>query len=370
MKSSRQRIVMLGPHFDSQGGMASVINSYRENGLFDKWPVCFLPTYVEGTLFQKLRIAFSSMNKLILMIALNKVAALHVHVARRGSIWRKTVFMAIAYVSRIPFIQHLHSGGFHDYYARQCGPVGQSIIRFFLNRAHCLIVLSPQWLAYLNGLTTNPDIRMIPNFVCVPEFRGQEDRELFTLLFLGKLTHEKGIYDLIQAVSIIKDDFPALRLELCGNGDEKPVLEMISRLDLHDRIQLNGWVSGSKKNELLRKATLFVLPSYYEGIPIGVLEAMAVGLPVIASDVGGLPEVVESGVEGLLVQPGDVRGLADAMKRLLSQPEQRLKMGDAGRLKVHNQFSKPVVFKKLDTVYEDLGILPAHAAVEEKRGVS
>ena len=289
------RIVMIGPDCSARGGIASVVASYRDEGVFDKWPIVFLPTHVEGGKLRKLAVAISAMLKFISLVLLTRVSVLHIHVARRTSFWRKAAFMSIALILRVPFLLHLHSGGFPDFYRKECGPVARRAIRFFLNRSACLIVLSSQWNALLKGMTTNTHARIIPNFVQALEAGQTRARAEWTILFLGRLNREKGLFDLLQAMSAIKDDFPLLRLEVGGEGSEKPVREAASRLNIESRIKLHGWVSGSVKDELVCGATIYVLPSYYEGLPMGVLEAMANGLPVIASDVGGLPDVIDSG---------------------------------------------------------------------------
>jgi glycosyltransferase involved in cell wall biosynthesis len=227
-----------------------------------------------------------------------------------------------------------------------------------LDRSACLIVLSSQWANLLKGITSNKKINIIPNFVSVSDMRKLQKREEFTLLFLGHLRHVKGLFDLVEAVATLTADFPLLRIEVCGDEDESPLVAMASRLDILGRIKINGWVSGNAKDELMRSATLFVLPSYYEGLPMGVLEAMANDLPVITTDVGGIPDIITSDRNGILVKPGDVKGLAAAIRVLLMQPEKRKELADAARLTVINYFSASVVIPKIGSLYASFGVLP------------
>ena len=110
--SSKKWIVMVGPSISSHGGIASVVLSWKQAGLFELWPIIYLETHIEGSKFDKLRVACSAMVKFLFLLASNRVACLHIHVARRTSFWRKSVFALAAFALRRPVLLHLHSGGF------------------------------------------------------------------------------------------------------------------------------------------------------------------------------------------------------------------------------------------------------------------
>lgn len=349
---------MIGPQLTSQGGIASVIASFKEHGLFDKWPVIFLPTHVEGDKLAKLAAVIVSLLQFIPLVLSNKVAALHAHIAIRNSFWRKALFMLIALTARVPYFIHLHAGAFHDFYWKETGAIGKFVIRFLLNRSACLVVLSSQFTHLLKDITTNTSQKVIPNFAHIPEVRHLRDRDAFTLLFLGSLNNEKGLFDLIEAVALLKDDYPLLRLEIGGSNGEKSLWEAVSRKNLEDRIKLNGWITGDAKDALMRRATLFVLPSYYEGLPMCVLESMANDLPVVASDVGGTSDIITSGYNGILIKPGDIPGIASAIRELLAQPEQRRTMAENARNTIIQKFSAPVVIPQIEALYEQFGVMP------------
>ena len=183
-------------------------------------------------------------------------------------------------------------------------------------------------------------------------------REPATLLFLGRLEKRKGIYQLLEAIAKLSPSFPQIRLLAGGDGRLENVAEHARQLGIQDRITLLGWVQGSQKEDLLARATLFVLPSYKEGLPMGLLEAMAAGLPVVATTVGGIPDAVEDGVEGLLVSPGDVDALCAAIEKLLLSSQLRQQMGEAAVRKVRDQFASNRVVPKIDTLYVELGATP------------
>ena len=132
--------------------------------------------------------------------------------------------------------------------------------------------------------------------------RGAEsvDRQA-AVVFVGHLYREKGVFELVEAFAELHARRPGLRLSLAGEGREQGRLEeRIEELGIADAVDVLGWIAGEAKVDLLRSAACFVLPSYYEGLPLALLEAMLAGAPVVASDVGAIPDVVEHEVHGLV----------------------------------------------------------------------
>jgi glycosyltransferase involved in cell wall biosynthesis len=127
-------------------------------------------------------------------------------------------------------------------------------------------------------------------------------------------------------------------------------------LGVATHVDLLGWVQGEQKTRLLNSCRVYVLPSYFEGLPMSILEAMATGVPVIATAIGGIPEAIDDGVEGYLLAPGDVDGLAERLERLLSDDALAQRMGAAGRAKVERHFSTTAVMPRLEHIYAELGL--------------
>jgi glycosyltransferase involved in cell wall biosynthesis len=134
---------------------------------------------------------------------------------------------------------------------------------------------------------------------------------------------------------------------------------------MRDRVEVLGWITGADKLTRLQQAAVFALPSFSEGLPMGLLEAMAAGLPVLATPVGGIPEVITDGVEGFLVDPGDVGALTDRLSRLLSDENLRGRMGRAARHKAEALFTVDVILPQLEQLYTRLGATPCCRPVPE-----
>jgi colanic acid/amylovoran biosynthesis glycosyltransferase len=164
-------------------------------------------------------------------------------------------------------------------------------------------------------------------------------KQVKRLFCSGRLAPEKGHTILINALGILKDNGYELELRLAGNGPSKGQLEaLVKRLGLEDRIQFPGFVSEDEIIDELQGSDLFVLPSFVEGVPVSVMEAMAIGVPVIATNIAGTSELVEDGKTGILIRPSDPEALADAVVRMIDDYDFRKRAAVLGRRKVEAEF--------------------------------
>ena len=175
------------------------------------------------------------------------------------------------------------------------------------------------------------------------------------LLFLGRLEAQKGIYVLLDAVARLDPNLE-WSLLIGGSGEKKKVQARIDELGIGHKTSLLGWVEGARKAELLDTAMALILPSFAEGLPMSMLEAMAHSTPVVATPVGGIPDLLEDGNEGILVPQGNADRLAEAITYLLQNPEVVPKMGCYGFEKFKTKFSSDVVIPQVESLYEELGI--------------
>jgi len=170
---------------------------------------------------------------------------------------------------------------------------------------------------------------------------------------VGRLHPQKGFASLLAAVARVRERLPAIRLLLVGDGAlRRDLVARAEALGLAEVVTFAG--SRGDVPEILAALDLFVLPSLWEGLPNAVLEAMAAGLPVVATAAGGTPELVVDGETGLLVPPGDVTALAEAIERLLRDAGLRRKMGEAGRKRVEGHFTIEQTVAQTVALYETL----------------
>ena len=188
---------------------------------------------------------------------------------------------------------------------------------------------------------------------------GREPQETFmskTAVVVGaagRLVDIKRISDLIQALALLSAEFPDLRLEIAGDGPEAANLErQVVDLNLKSRVRFLGWRTDIEA--VYRSWDIFAMPSLTEGFPMASLEAMAHGLPVVASNVGGLPELVEDGSTGMLVPPADASALANAVRILAGDARRRREMGFAGWHRAQEHFSIDRMVAQTAAIYDSL----------------
>lgn len=357
MRDKQRIVVMLGPDLHAKGGMSSIALIYESAGFFRRWRVHYITTYKDGSKLAKLLVAVRGLFSFVYVALRRDIALVHVHMATRASFYRKAVFILAARILRLPIVLHLHSGYFMRFYDQECGPLRRRFVRNIVCRAGHIIVLTFPRLAEIRGICPNARVTRITNPIgqVTVDSAPETARKPGTVLFLGRLSREKGVYDLLTACARLRHDYPDLTLWLCGEGDAQGVSNFAAQHGLLDRIKLLGWVEGSEKRRLLAQASIFVLPSYFEGVPVSVLEAMAASLPVVATSVGGIPELIDSGTDGVLVTPGDVDALAEAVDTLMADPDQRTLMGQKAATKIRAAFTPAKVLQPLDAIYRELG---------------
>lgn len=209
---------------------------------------------------------------------------------------------------------------------------------------------------YLSRAIGQPDqYRTVYSGIDLERFRDVEpatdvDGDGVRLLMVGRLADGKGFSDLLAAIDRLPTD--DLSVYLVGDGPQRDAIEReIERRDLQARVSLLGYRSDVPS--IMAACDVFVLPSYREGTPRVITEAMASGLPVVSTDIAGIPEQVADGESGYLIRPGDVDALANRLERLIDSRERRQSFGRAGRDRVE-RFSATQMLEDLDAVYRDL----------------
>ncbi|WP_169741601.1 glycosyltransferase family 4 protein [Beijerinckia mobilis] len=337
----------------ARGGMRSVVEGYKADGFIEAEDVQLVASYAEGNFLHRQVIFVGALLSFIRLLTLHRVDLVHLHSAMRGSFWRKSILASLARMRGVPVIFHLHGSEMKSFYDEQ-KPWGQKKIADQLTRAARVVVLSESWRTFVQTIAPAADPLTVPNYVTVPAQPARGTGSPLTLVFLGLIGARKGLYDLLEALAFVRQSYPDIVLLVGGNGEEEKAKECVQALGLDDAVEFKGWVGPAEKAELLDRADIYVLPSYNEGLPMSVLEAMAYGIAVVTSNVGGLPELVEDGVHGRLVQAGDKEGLAAALLELARDPERRRQMGEAGRRRVVEGYSKDVVLPRLSALYETL----------------
>lgn len=355
------QVLMIGTSLDAPGGMTAVVRLYRDMGLFEAWHIRYLSSYERPGKLTQLRVMAGALLTLLWLLLRGKVSLLHVHSASRGSFWRKSAFCALARLFGVPYVFHLHSGEFPVFYRDECGPRAQRWVRRTLRGAHTVVALTGLWREALARIAPGASITVLGNPVRVPAVLPPAPPPRGQVLFLGRLRDKKGVYDIIRAMPAVLAAAPATVFTLAGDGELDGAARLAQELGVAHALRLPGWVDGAAKDALMDGADLLLLPSYFEGLPICVLEAMAQGVAVVASDVGGIPEALEQGRCGVLLAPGDVAAIAAAVLSLLEDGARRLGLRAAAHARAQQVYSTQAVDGALSTLYRAV-LAPADGA--------
>jgi len=203
----------------------------------------------------------------------------------------------------------------------------------------------------------NNSVGVIHNAIdtaCYSPGRGRSKGNI--VLFTGRFVGNKGIGNLVDAIPVVLRSFPETLFTFIGPGDASLYERKLRKLGIpQDNYKFLGYLKESTDLvEYYRAASIYVAPTLYENLPIRVLEAMGCGTPVIASNVCAIPEAVRNGQNGLLIQPGSIKQLAEGICRLLGDSEYRLKMGENARKTILNEFDWNVSAAKIANVYQQV----------------
>ena len=347
------KVVMLGPALANKGGIAAVVQSYLDAWDYSRYKMRHIATFSNGPKLLKLLIALKASTQCLYVLLFWRPDIVHIHFAWKASFYRKSFFVMLAKVFRKKTILHCHVPDFHVFYESK-GKLVKKFIRCILSSADVMLVLSEQWRRYFADLSLNISIRVLYNPVVCPGKVHRSNNARPVILSMGRLGKRKGTYDILKAIPHVLETYPNAEFWLGGDGDVKQVRKILSRELWGGNVRLLEWVRGKKKEEALLQANIFLLPSYHEGMPIAILEAMAYALPIISTPVGGIPEAVVDGEDGFLVRPGDVEAITNKIISLLKTPELRHSMGANARERAIKKFEISSVLEQLFAVYGSL----------------
>lgn len=316
---------MIGAGRDVRGGVSSVVNSYYDAGLNQMCELTYLPTMEDGSKLKKLIVAAGARIRFEHLIRQNDI--LHVHMSSDNSFYRKAVFIRRAYREKKKIIIHMHGSTFDLFYRERCNEKQKQEVRDIFAMADAVIALSEDWRKFLAENICHADkIQVIYNAVKLPE-PYQKDYSNRKMLFLGILGQRKGTYDLIGALPEIFQKYPDAHIYFGGDGEREQAERLCREKGIADYVTFLGWVRGEEKERYLRECSIYVLPTYHEGMPMSILEAMSYGMAVVSTYVGGIPHIITDGENGLLCGAGKTEQLQEALGKVLGNAELRERLG-------------------------------------------
>lgn len=332
-------ILMLGEALDRPGGVVTVEKAtlaIASNQLtFRHVPT--LPRDRAWLQLGKLVTVSRAVIQMLWCLVTKSVDIVHIHVSMGPSVYRKSMLAGIAMLFGKPVIMHTHGGEFSKQFPTMLRPL-RRLVASLLRRSDAVIVLAETWRRfYINVVGVDPKrVVILRNPVTLPSsLPARSTGPPIRFLYLGMLSEPKGAFDLIQAMAALPyEDRQNVHLTMAGHGQIVEAGKLVADLGLQETVTILGWLDHEARDTLLAEVHGFILPSHFEGLPMALLEAMSWGLAIVATPVGGIPDVVVDGKNGLLVQPGDTAALAAAVKRLTADPVLRQRLGNEARTSV------------------------------------
>lgn len=294
-----------------------------------------------------------------LMVFQHRIRIIHIHGSYGMSVYRKALITMVGKsVFRKKIIYHIHSSEYIQKY-KEGSSRYKNLIKAIFRRADRIGCLTPKWLEQYQqefGITKGI---VMPNMISPPVYDPQTRKphvpgEPIRFLFLGLIHEKKGIFDLVEMLARHRETFEGrIVIHLGGIGKVEELKALIRQHQLEQVLDYRGWIGEKEKSQLYREVHAFLLPSYNEGLPICILEAMSYGLPVVATRVGGIPEIMESGVNGFLIDKADQEALHKALLAYVEHPELLQQHGLAS-LKLIQEYYPAQVVPKLEAVYRSV----------------
>ena len=305
-----------------KGGIAAVISGYYNSRLEKECDITYVESYRDGSKFQKLTKALSAYHQFRKALKNNTPDVVHVHSSFGPSFFRKYPIIKMATNRGIPVVNHIHGSALDELYTN--APTWKRrMVEKCYNSCSRLIVLSEEWKKKLSVIVPADKIEVVPNYCKLYEDTTTESamEQRFKkrqILYLGRFDNLKGVIDIPDIAAIVKKDFPDVTFILAGSGETEPVEKKIKDMNLEETVILPGWIRGDEKDKLLRESAIFLLPSHMEAMPMSILEAMGYALPIVSTEVGGIPRVVSKDVNGKLYRPQDSASMAKGIIEYLS----------------------------------------------------
>lgn len=364
---SKPRVLIVGafppPTSNVFGGVVTVCKNLVRSSLSDRFELVLVDTTQRSNPPPGIvrRIAFGIGRAFVYLKTLiaSRPDTVILFCSAGGSLLEKSAMARIARLRGIPTFIFPQGGKLIELAA--ASPTARLWIRWALRGASHFLCQGPAWRRFAVDVIGFAPSRapLVPNWTATDSLlaigRGRAPRpagHVVRLLFLGWLEKEKGIFELLEACSALSDSHE-FRLVIAGKGRaEEAARACVERASLSDRVEFAGWVQGEGLERLFAASDVLVLPSWAEGLPNAMIEAMAARLAVIVSAVGNVPDVVEDGREALLVPPRSVEVLRDAIRRVLDDPALLDALADTGHAFVKEHYAVEPAIGVLSRVIE------------------
>lgn len=349
------RVLVVATSRKTRGGITSVVKAHETGSQWKKYHCHWVQTHRDGPSWRKkMYLVFAWVD---FLIRVPFVDIVHIHGTSNSSGKRKLPFLKVAKLLNKKCIFHFHPANDTILFNTS----SKSILKEIFSLSDLIIVLSPQWERLIKEAFPDSNYHLRVLWNPCPMVNRLSLHKKPQILYAGTLLKRKGYDVLLKAFSLIAYKHKEWSVVFAGNPymlkgineleDGKAIAE---RLNIEGQVQWLGWISGSRKDVVFNESSIYCLPSDGEGFPMGVLDAWAYGLPCVMTPVGGIPDIVEDGKNGLIFPIGDVNALAEKLDLLINNDQLRSSIVTESDKYVFGDFSTNVINSKLDDIYKSL----------------
>lgn len=340
------RVLVVATSRKTRGGITSVVKAHETGSQWKMFHCRWIETHRDGNAVRKLWYLLTALVEYVCLLPFYDIV--HIHVGLRASVDRKLVFARIARTCGKKVIVHFHPATEKHLFD---GHFKYKIERLF-SYADLLLVLSEQWVRWINQAYPERRFRMEVLYNPCPKVNRDFSKKTKTVLFAGTLNERKGYNRLLEAFAKVAAVHRDWTLVFAGNGEIDKAKDLQKRLGLPDsQVRYLGWVSGRDKEKAFQEASVYCLPSWGEGFPMGVLDAWAYGVPVITTPVGGITDIITDGENGLVYDVYDIDKLSSCLLRLMESQDLRKKIVEKADELVYGQFNVTNITAQLGDIY-------------------
>ena len=341
------KVLVIATSRKTRGGITSVVKAHETGEQWKKYHCRWIETHRDGNSIRKLWYLGTALVEYICLLPFYDIV--HIHLATTQSAKRKKMFFYLAKWLSKKVILHFHPSNEKLLFE----PMNSKLYRKLFSKADLVLVLSEQWRCWIKmalGLSNHIEVLYNP----CPIVNRRDDLRKNHILFAGTIISRKGYETLIRGFARIAQEHSDWKVIFAGNGEIANAMKIVECCGIQNQVEFLGWVTDKDKEKVFQEASVYCLASDGEGFPMGVLDAWAYGIPCVVTPVGGIPDIVVDGENGLVFSIGDVDRLANKLRMIISDRTLRKNIVLGQDKYVKGAFNINGINRKLEKIYTRL----------------
>ena len=341
------KVLVIATSRKTRGGITSVVKAHETGEQWKKYHCRWIETHRDGNSIRKLWYLGTALVEYICLLPFYDIV--HIHLATTQSAKRKKMFFYLAKWLSKKVILHFHPSNEKFLFE----PMNSKLYRKLFSKADLVLVLSEQWRCWIKmalGLSNHIEVLYNP----CPIVNRRDDLRKNHILFAGTIISRKGYETLIRGFARTAQEHSDWKVIFAGNGEIANAMKIVECCGIQNQVEFLGWVTDKDKEKVFQEASVYCLASDGEGFPMGVLDAWAYGIPCVVTPVGGIPDIVVDGENGLVFSIGDVDGLANKLRMIISDRTLRKNIVLGQDKYVKGAFNINGINRKLEKIYTRL----------------